>query len=51
MEKVELYRHIPPSVRTIPVEVAHIPVEDSITGEAEIAESFKRLFLNRLGGP
>ena len=48
---MELYHHVPLPVRPIPVEVTPFPMEDSIPGEAEIAEVVKCLRLNRFGGP
>ena len=50
-DRVALYRHVPPPVRTIPVEVTPFLVEDSIPEEAEVAESVKRLWLNHSGVP
>ena len=51
VERVELYHHVPPLERPIPVEFTPFHVEDSIPGEAEIEEEVKRLPFNRLGGP
>ena len=43
---VEIYPHIPPSGRSIPVEVTPFPIENSIMGETEISEAVNRLHLN-----
>ena len=50
-ERVEIYHHVPPPGRSIPMEVTPFPAEDSITGYADISETVKHLRLNRLGGP
>ena len=50
-DRVELYLFFPPLGRSIPVEVTPFPVEDSISGEAEIADAITHLCLNCLLGP
>ena len=48
-ERLKIYLHVPLPVRCIPVEVTLFPVEDSITGEADILEAVKHIFMNRSG--
>ena len=42
-KRVELYCHVPPSGRSIPVEITPFPVEYSISEEAGIEEASKCL--------
>ena len=49
--RVSLYLQFLPLVSPMPVEYTPFPVEDSIPEEADIAEAFNCLCLNRSGGP
>ena len=50
-ERVELYQHAPSSGKTIPVDVLHFTVEDSVPDDEEISWAVCRLHLNRSRGP
>ena len=50
-ERAELYAHVPPPGRTIPIKVALFPTYDTILGEEEIAEALMRLGLHCARGP
>ena len=50
-ERAELYAHVPPPGRPITIELAPLPVDDSITGEKDIAKAVLCLQLHLSGGP
>ena len=50
-ESTELYTHVPPPGRPIPIGVAPFPMDDTIPGEEYISEAVTRLRLHRAGGP
>ena len=50
-ERAELYAHVPPPGRPIPVKVSHFPVDDTILGGEEIAKALMRLRLHSAGVP
>ena len=42
-ERAELYAHVPPPWRPIPIEVAPFPIYDNIPGENDISKVVLRL--------
>ena len=50
-ERAELYSHVAPPGRTIPIKMAPFPVDDTILGEEDIAKTVTRLWIHRAGGP
>ena len=50
-ERADLYAHVPPLVRPIPIEVAPLPVDDNIPGEEEISGAVLGLRLHCARGP
>ena len=51
MERVELYRCIPPEVLQVPILVTLAAVDDIISEEAEIEQAVRCLKRGRAGGP
>ena len=49
-ERAELYVHVPPPGRPIPIEVSPLPVDDNILGEEEISKAVLRIRLHCAGG-
>ena len=50
-ERAELYAHIPPPGRPIPIKVSPFPVDDNILELEDISESVIHIRLHRAGGP
>ena len=50
-EGVELYDHVLPPGRPIPIEVSPFPVDCNILGKEDISEAVMHLPLHRVGGP
>ena len=50
-ERVDLYRHVPPSGENIPIFVEPFPVEDSVPKEDKIEWEVKWLQNHHSGGP
>ena len=48
---MDLYAHVPPLGRPIPIEVYHCPVDDNIPGQEEIAKVVLRLRLHCARSP
>ena len=46
MERAEIYAHVPPPGRPIIIELSHLPVDDNILGEENIAEAVIKLQLH-----
>ena len=51
VERVEIYCHVPPTGKTIPMEGTPIPVEDYVTDEDEVSEAVRKLRPKLSGGP
>ena len=51
VERAELYAHIPPTGRPIPIKAAPFLVDNNILGEEEITEAAIRLRMHRTGDP
>ena len=50
-ERVELYRHVPPSGDNIPVTVTPADIDDYVPTEDGILEAVKKLWRKQAGGP
>ena len=48
-DKVEIYCHIPPTGRTVPVEVTHFPVEYSVPDRGDVSKALRWIRLNLSG--
>ena len=50
-EHVELYAHVLPPEKPIPIKVALLPVDDTISGEEGVAKAATWIQLHLIGGP
>ena len=50
-ERADLYTHVTPPGRPIPIEVAPFQMDENILGEEDISEAMLRPQLHRFGGP